>query len=144
MRTGKIGAKEIRIIHTAVNHLMMNDKEYREILKDFGVTTSKELSFRQYERLLNRFRADGFILTTKEVSRHRQLPKPTWEKEPMLKKISALLAEMKLAWAYADSIARHMFKVDSTLWCTPAQLHSVIAALEYKRRKFAEEKRHCQ
>jgi len=135
MKTGKIGTKEIRIVHVAKSQLMMKDEEYRAVLKSFGVSTSKDLCFSQYEKLLLRFRAEGFVL--KSGNTRRRHAKASWDKEPMLKKIGALLASMKLNWKYADGIANHMFKVDVASWCTPEQLHKVIAALEYKRRKLA-------
>jgi phage gp16-like protein len=136
MTTEKIGKKEIQIIHVAKSQLMMTDEEYRAVLRSVGVSTSKDLTYPQYEKLLCRFRADGFILTAKKHS-GRKDTKASWDKEPMLKKIGALLAAMGLSWKYADSIAKHMFKVDLVSWCAPEQLHSVIAALEYKRRKVA-------
>jgi len=138
MNSEKIGKKEIQIIHIAKSQLMMNDEEYRSILKPFGVSTSKDLTPLQYEVLLRKFRADGFILTGKKKS-YRNHSKAVWDKAPMLKKIGALLSTMKLEWNYADSIAKHMFKVDVTSWCTPAQLHSIVAALEYKKRKVVQQ-----
>jgi len=136
MKTGKIGHKEIQIIHIAKNQLMLKEKDYRTLLKSFGVTSSKDLTFAQYERLLRKFQAEGFILTSKKKLASLNCSAP-WEKEPMLKKIGALLTTMDLNWHYADGIARQMFKVDTALWCTPKQLHGIIAALEYKSKRVA-------
>lgn len=135
MKSEKIGNKAIQIIHIAKSQLMMKDSEYRTLLKSFGVTTSKDLTPSQYEKLLHKFQADGFVLTSKKRGSFRNQPRAAWDKEPMLKKIAALLSTMKLSWSYADGIAKRMFKIDATSWCTPEQLHSVVAALEYKRRK---------
>lgn len=41
-------------------------------------------------------------------------------------KIEALLADNNLLWAYADGIAKQMFKVD---WLERKQLRKVVAAL---------------
>jgi hypothetical protein len=53
----------------------------------------------------------------------------------MLKKIGAILGDLKKTEAYADAIARRMFHVDAYRWCDPEQLHKIIAALEYTRNK---------
>jgi len=136
MKAGKIGKKEIQIIHVAKNQLMMNKEEYQDFLSTFGVSTSKDLSYLQYDGLMQKFRAAGFVFTSKQKPTGA-LPKLPWDKQPMMKKIEALLGAMKLPWKYADAIARRMYKIDHTAWCTPPQLHSIVAALEYKKKKFA-------
>lgn len=128
---GLIGNKEKAIIHIAKQQLQMTEGEYREALSEVGVASSKNLTFPQYEKFLQRLKADGFVLEGEQGRR----PRAAWDREPLLKKMGALLTEMKLSWNYADGIARHMFKVDSVSWCAAQQLHSVVAALEYKRRK---------
>lgn len=135
MNRQKIGKREIAILHIAKAQLMMTEEEYRAILKTFDVTTSKDLSIQKYNQLLRKFQADGFILTTRKKISCRNRSAGSWEKEPMLRKIRALLSTMKLSSKYSDSIAKHMFGIDNTTWCTPAQLHSIIAALEYKKKK---------
>ncbi|MDQ5987995.1 MAG: hypothetical protein CSYNP_03748 [Syntrophus sp. SKADARSKE-3] len=135
MKLDKIGKKEIQIIHIAKSQLMMNDEEYRKLLKSFGVSTSKDLSTSQYGALLLKFQAEGFILTSKKKEPYGNYMNLPWDKKPLMKKIEALLATMKLSGMYADGIAKHMFKIDSVSWCTPVQLHKIVAALEYKKRK---------
>ncbi len=59
--------------------------------------------------------------------------------EPMIKKIEALLAEIKAPWAYADGIAQRMFRVAFVAWLRkPEQLRAVIAALDARRLKLIE------
>ena len=135
MNMGKIGNKEKAIIHIAKQQLAMTEEEYRGALGSFGVASSKDLSYWQYEKLLQKLQADGFVITAKEKRQYNRAPKATWDKEPLLGKIRALLSVMNLSWHYADGIARRMFKVDAVSWCTPAQLHSVVAALEYKKKR---------
>lgn len=54
----------------------------------------------------------------------------------MIRKIEALLAELKAPWAYADAIAQRMFGIAFVAWCRqPAQLRAIIAALDAKLRK---------
>lgn len=135
MNIGKIGNKEKAIIHLAKQQLAMTEKEYRAALGKLGVASSKDLTYPQYEKLLQKFQGDGFVITGKKKGQYNRTPNATWDKEPMLKKIGALLRVMNLNWHYADGIARRMFKVDVASWCAPEQLHSIVAALEYKRRK---------
>jgi phage gp16-like protein len=130
-----IGNKEKAIIHIAKQQLQMTESEYRLALLKIGVTSSRELSFSQYEEFLQKLKAAGFVLASKQKRIYGRRPQATWDKEPLLKKIEALLAEMKLTWSYADGIARRMFKVDCVSWCAADRLHSIVAALEYKRRR---------
>ena len=136
MSVWQIGKKELAIIHIAKQQLGMTEAEYRAALKKVGASTSKDLSYPQHEKLLRQFQADGFVMVSKTA--YNKPPRTSWDKEPMLKKIGATLAALNLKWNYADGIARQMYKVDSVSWCTPEQLHSIVAVLEkYKRRKIA-------
>ena len=58
-------------------------------------------------------------------------------KQAMLKKIEAYLAEAGRPWSYAHAMAKRMSakKVERIQWCTPADLHKIIAALEYDARR---------
>jgi phage gp16-like protein len=135
MRTDLIGNKEKAIVHIAKQQLCMTEEEYRAALLKFGVASSKNLTFYQYEEFLQKLKADGFVLENKPKGIYGYHPRASWDRAPLLKKIGALLAVMKLSWSYADGIARRMFKVDCVSWCVPDQLHSIVAALEYKRRR---------
>ncbi len=128
-----IGGKQIAICHIAKAQLGLSEKEYRAALLKVGATTSKQLTFRRYYALLRRFQADGFTPTYGRV--YNAPPKTSLDRQEMLAKIGTQLGHMNLTWNYANAIAKHMFKVDRVRWCLPEQLHAVIAALEYKRRK---------
>jgi phage gp16-like protein len=61
--------------------------------------------------------------------------KPAPEKEAVIRKIEAILADMELPWSYADGIARKMFGVEKLLWCDADQTFRVLQALAvYQRR----------
>ena len=51
-------------------------------------------------------------------------------RKALLSKIEAHLADAGKQWSYADSMARHMFKVDKIGWCDEGQLYKVVQALE--------------
>ena len=57
---------------------------------------------------------------------HSDLPK---EKQPMLSKIGAILADLDMPWPYADKVAKKMFGVDRLRWCTTDQTWKVLQAL---------------
>ena len=52
-------------------------------------------------------------------------------KGPLLKKIEALLAEANRPWKYANRMAERMTmnKVKRVQWCSPRELHKIVAAL---------------
>jgi len=137
--TGKIGKKELAIIHIAKTQCGWTEEEYRHTLKDgFGVSSSKELTSKQADKLLARFQAEGFRIVSKEKKRNQGKKPATpanWDRLPLLKKIGAILGDLGKKEAYADAIARRMFAVDAYRWCTPEQLWKIVAALEYTRNK---------
>ena len=57
------------------------------------------------------------------------------EKKPLVGKIGALLANMQLSWRYADGISNRMFGIRVVEWCSPVQLHKVVAALMISQRR---------
>ena len=60
---------------------------------------------------------------------------PPVQKARQIQKIEAILADCGLPWAYADGIARQMFKIDRLRWCDTEQLMKVTAALVYQQKK---------
>jgi len=145
--TGKIGRKELAIIHIARAQLGWSEEEYRHTLKDgFGVSSSAELTSKQADKLIVQFQAAGFRIVRKAgkvgtdlKSVPNTVPQGNWDRLPMLKKIGAILADIGKTDAYADGIARRMFAVDAYRWCKAEQLWKIIAALEYTRNKLTGE-----
>lgn len=137
--TGKIGRKELAIIHIAKAQCGWSDDEYRHVLKDgFGVASSKELTSKQADRLIALFQAEGFRVVSRTKAVDKQpVTGGNWERLPMMRKVAAILGDLGKTDAYADGIARRMFKVDAWRWCGPEQLRKIVAALEYTRNKMA-------
>ncbi len=131
---GKIGKRQIVLVHTAINVLGLTKEEKLRAYAKVGVTTSKDLTWPQFDALMSHFRAAGFFPTDTRKP-FTPAPKTTWDKQDMLLRIGAVLDEIGKPWPYANAIARHMFSVDICSWCTPEQLHSIVAALEYKRQQ---------
>ncbi len=64
------------------------------------------------------------------------------EKQALVGKIHAVLADLKLPWSYADSIAKQMHGVRVVEWCAKTQLNDVaIALITEQRRQYAKNKK---
>ena len=134
---------ELAKIHVAKKQLNLDDDTYRAILDRItGQTSAADLTARQRDALLKEFVRLGF-----RAPAHRQpnpaTARPTtipgWGKDRLIAKIGALLCDVTppRPWAYADGMARHMFRVESIRFCNETQLHKIVAALEYDKKRRA-------
>lgn len=133
MKRFTIGNREKAIVHIAKQQLGLTEQEYRKQLAAVGVKSSKELGWGEYNELVRRFQAQGFVLKSGKKKKFVKPPPAGVDRERLLSKAAAILGDIGKGWYYADAIAKHMFKVDACRWLKPEQLHSVVAALEYKR-----------
>ena len=133
----KIGVKQVKLIHTAKTKVGMSEEAYRDMLASFGFSTSKDLLASQFDAVMDRFEAGGFVRTRhhKSAAASGMDKEPPAEKKPLLSKIGALLTELEKPWSYADGIARQMFRVQKIRWCTCEQLLKVVAALAMHLRR---------
>ena len=124
---------ELAKIHIGRKQLGLDEETYREMLKAVaGVRSSAELDAAGRKKLLAYLRKQGA-----EFNR-RGRTRPAAEKRPLLGKIYALLGDRPAA--YAEGILRRMFGCHAPArleWATAAQLHKVVAALEYDRKRKA-------
>ena len=65
----------------------------------------------------------------REVTPTRRPMQVTSDKYAMIRKVAAILADMKLPWEYADSIARDRFGVEVVEWLNAGDLHKVVQML---------------
>lgn len=124
--------REIQLIHVACQKISMDDETYRNLLLDrFKVSSSKDLNEYQRRQLLDHFKTLGFKVVSKHV-------KPTIKPElqALLDKIEALLADMKLPWAYLTahkpgqlSMLKRLAGVDQVSWANADGLRAIITAL---------------
>ncbi len=124
-----IGKKEKALIHIAKSQLGLAEDEYRAMLSSVGVSSSSELNYQGFDELMNKLRACGFKPlggSKRAAGMHSDLLK---EKQPMLSKIGAILADLDMPWPYADKVAKKMFGVDRLRWCTTDQTRKVLQAL---------------
>lgn len=124
-------------IHVARQQLNLDDDAYRGLLaRVAGVRSAKDLTdhqagavLREFERLGFKPRAPRNAGKPRNFSTARAMP-------AMITKVEALLADMGLAWAYADGIADQMFGIKKCAWVRePGQLKAIIAALAVEQEK---------
>ena len=48
------------------------------------------------------------------------------DKAPMVRKIHAILADMKLPWSYVDAIAKEKFNMEFVEWCEKPELYKIV------------------
>lgn len=117
-------------IHIAKKQLGLDDDTYRSMLFTLArVKSSADLDYAGRDKVLAHLKASGF--------KAKPSPATTKEKQALIGKIAALLADMQLDWAYADGIAKRMYKRDKAQWCSPKELIGLVTALVKKQQKAA-------
>lgn len=123
--------RDLAAIHVSAKKLGMDRGTYEAMLmRTCGVRSSADLDATGRAKVLAE-------LTRLGAPRDPRRGRPTNAgNEPMIRKIEALLVELKAPWAYADAIAQRMFGIAFVAWCRqPAHLRAIIAALDAKLRK---------
>lgn len=125
--------KELGMIHVAKKQLRLDDDAYRAMLWSVArVRSAADLDAAGREAVIAHLRARGFKTTSKRRAR------PPADRAELVAKIRALLiAADHRPDAYADGIARHMFRVERFEWCDPDQLRRIVAALNYDEKRRA-------
>jgi phage gp16-like protein len=124
-------------IHIARQQLHLDDAGYRALLaRVAGVQSSTALNDRQAGAVLREFERLGFQpRAPRNAGKPRNFSAAS-AMPRMITKVEALLADMGLAWAYADSIADKMFGIKKCAWVRqPSQLKAIIAALHVEQEK---------
>ncbi len=138
--------RELAKIHIAAKALGMDasdrdpNSDYRSMLWAVArVRSSADLDGAGRRRVLDHLKAVGFKPKPGTPRTGRPHNLGSEERGPQLAKIEAMLASAGRAWAYADGMAKKMFKVDRVTFCTPEQLRKIIAALVYDAKRHGRE-----
>jgi phage gp16-like protein len=118
---------QLAMIHIARAQLGLDDETYRSIVRlvsNGRESSAGQLDYAERKKLLEHFEARGWknIKTATPTAAKRT-------NQPLVNKVGALLADMKLPWSYADGIAKRMYNRDRVQWCEAEELRGVIAAL---------------
>lgn len=132
-KTDQVRKSRIAAIHMGKAALGMDDDTYRDFLENItGQRSAKDCSNAQLLDVIKALDAKGF---SKEKKEFGQKPDVAKEKQAMMGKIEALLADAGLHWNYAVGIAKKMFFKEALEFCTQNELHRIIAALEYQKKR---------
>lgn len=135
MKEDVLRKRDLARIHLAAKEAGLDDDAYRDVLKGAtNKTSSRDLTARE------RFQV---LLALSKLGAKSAMPKSFpgrpaaggLDRDPLIRKIEAQLAEASRPWEYAHSMARHMFGVDLVQWCNADQLRSIVAALTYDARR---------
>ncbi len=130
----KIDNKRKALVHVAKAKVGLSEVEYRDLLGSVGVSTSKNLTYHQFEALMQRFKKLGFV-----SKNHRRPKRPgiLTTKGKMLYKIERILEDCGLTRKYGDAVGFKISKPkkERLEFCTTQELRKVIAALTYHSRR---------
>jgi phage gp16-like protein len=117
----------------------MDEDARRDFLQAHaGVRSTNALDMRGCQRVLDAARKAGATRPAPEkyIGRHPGYPETCRRGcGPLLEKVEAQLADMKLPWSYAAGILRQMHKNMRLEWATGCQLHDLVAALAVEQKK---------
>jgi len=117
-------------VHIAKKDLGLDGETYRAVLtRVTGHDSSADCSVPELVRAVAEFRRLGWTPTSKAQPAGKSASKPPKGKAPLMGKITALLAEAKRPDAYAEAMARRMYKRDALAFCTVPELQGIVAAL---------------
>ncbi|MER2558846.1 MAG: regulatory protein GemA [Candidatus Competibacter denitrificans] len=126
--------RDLKLIHIAKKQMAWDENTYRAILERItGKASAAELNAQQRNAVIDEFVRLGWKI--KSHKSHRKPGAVPEDRQRLVWKIGAYLADAGRVWAYADGIARRVCKVDSVRFCTPEQLHKIVAALEYDQKR---------
>lgn len=142
--TTPILAARRRAVHAACRQLGMDEDTRRAMIESTvgaGVRSTTELDLAGCAKVLDRVRQLGAARPGKAKSAGRHPGTPNnFDREPMLQKIGAMLADMELPWKYAESIAERQTKrvgggIQRLEWVPDQDLAGVVAALHKEKGK---------
>ena len=133
--------KTLAKIHIAKQQLGLDDATYRELLNSVaGVTSSTQLNALGRVRVLERMKDLGWKPSQPKKGTR---PRVTSDRQKLMDKIEALLADRGLHWNYLTksaeagrpSMLERITGKRRFEWCHAGDLHKVVAALSVHARR---------
>jgi phage gp16-like protein len=124
-------------IHIMSKQLRLDETTYRDLLKRVtGKDSAGDMDMGELHQVIAELVRLGGRADAREKVPLPGAPKslPT-EVRAMLVKVELLLRHGKRDWHYAHALAKRMFECARVEWLPPAQLHKLVAALEYDKRR---------
>lgn len=127
-----ISNKKKAVIHIAKAQTGMTEDEYRDLLASVGVSSSRDLNAKTFDKVMARFEALGFRSTGRK-RKVKNLPK---NKKQLMQKLEAIILDMGLSWEYVDAIAKKRFNVDAANWLEGEALYKLVQMMAvYQKRQ---------
>lgn len=124
-------------IHMMSKQLRLDEATYRALLERVtGKRSAGDMDMGELHQVIAELVRLGARADAREKVPLPGAPKslPT-EIRAMLVKVELMLRNGKRDWHYAHAMAEKMFNVHRVEWLPPAQLHKLVSALEYDRRR---------
>jgi phage gp16-like protein len=123
-------------IHIGAQQVGMDEDTRRDMIRRIGGAasgSSADLTDAGIGAVLGHLYGLGF--TPSRPAKAGKKPTMTASRQALFNKIDAYLAEAGRSIAYADGIAKRMYRLDKVAWCNDVQLRGVIAALDKNAKK---------
>ena len=138
--------RELAQIHIAKKDLGIDDDTHRLMLRTIArVESAADLNAEGRRQVIAHLKARGFKPRPgAKVQRNTASSAWDWvnnaapDRQATLRKIAVMLKDAEREKAYAEGIAKNMFRIERVEFCAPDQLRRIVAALEYDRRRRAE------
>lgn len=130
-------------IHIAKKDLAMDDATYRDVLvRVTGKDSCKKMSLDELKAVIEDLKRLGFKpkQTQKAKQAHGIRPTTTEDRQALLSKVEAILADKGLHWNYAHALAKKMFKKELVTWLDAKQLYKLVQALSVYQARHKEDK----
>ena len=129
--------KMMQLVHIGKNKLGLDDGTYRHMLLEVtGKESSKDCTAAALRKVVDHMEQHGFKVTPAKKHQTKK-PDTAAAKKGLIDKIEALLTVGHKPWEYAETMAKHMYKVDALTFCNTRQLRGIITALTKHQQKIA-------
>lgn len=130
-----VAKKLIGAIKAGQAYLQWDDVLYRQtLIRLTGKASATKCSLAELQVVKEYMHAAGF---PRQSPKHGRRPHVALRRQDVLGKIEALLADAGRPWAYAESMARHMFKREAIEWLDDSELVKLMQALAIDARRRA-------
>ena len=134
--------RDLAAIHVGKKHLGLDDATYRDMLFTIArVRSAAELDHAGRQAVLEHMRKRGFTRPVNRAEPHKNMrsdhgkkPSVPADRQALVDKLEAQLADSARPWNYVRAMAERMFRVQLE-WCSADQLRRLVAALEYDRKR---------
>lgn len=124
---------ELARIHILAKELRLPRDEYEDIMFTVGrVRSSADLDHTGRAAFIAHLSA---LASKYKVNEWAWVDSAAPDRQKMLRKVCAMCRAERRSKAYADGVAKQMFGISALEFAAPDQLHRIVSALEFDRRR---------